>query len=139
MNDIIKTALAEYGNEPIAGPRTNPDILKYFHETGYDYINEDETPWCAAFVSWILKKCNKNIKSTLRAKDFLEIGEATTSPVMGDIAIIYSNDPKLQFSHVSFYVRELGPYFFLLGGNQSNMVMIKAYSKTLPISFRKIA
>ena len=134
----IKIALGEYGITGTQGTANTAQIIKYFHDIGFQWVNSDEVAWCAAFVSWVLKKCNINITSTLVAKDFLAIGEATTQPEMGDVAVIYGSDGTSQWSHVSFFVCEHGSNFYLLGGNQNNSVIIKAYKKTLPISFRKI-
>jgi len=138
MEQIIATAIKEYGNTPIPGTESNDEVLKYFKGIGFGGIKIDETPWCAAFANWILLQCGIKGTNNLTAQSFLEIGTATTSPRIGDIAVIFGNDKGIHWSHVTFFVKELGGFFYCLGGNQSNTVCVKAYPKTLPFCFRRV-
>lgn len=87
-------------------------------------IESSETPWCAIFVNAILAMVGLNTTGTMRARDFIDYGEACEEKV-GAI-VVYK-------SHVGF-VPEIGK---VLGGNQSDGVNIgnqEWYGK--PIAYR---
>ena len=68
----MEIAKAEHGTAEIQGGE-NPRILEYFRSTSY-HATEDEVPWCAAFVSWVLEQCGLANPSTVRARDFEAYG-----------------------------------------------------------------
>ena len=138
MNKLFETALAEYGNAGIIGEADNPDVVKYFHETGYTFIDHDETPWCAAFLNWILKKCNIETPNKLNARSFLEIGQESTSPTLGDIVVLWRIDKNGPYGHCGLFVSQRGNILYILGGNQDNTVKIKGFSADQLLGFRKI-
>jgi uncharacterized protein (TIGR02594 family) len=136
MNKIFETALAEYGNAGIIGESDNPEVLKYFKETGYTFIDHDETPWCAAFLNWVLQKCKISTPNKLNARSFLDIGHETSTPVLGDIVVLWRIDPNGPYGHVGIFVRKVGNILYLLGGNEDNTVKIKGYSSDQLLGFR---
>jgi uncharacterized protein (TIGR02594 family) len=137
LNKIFETAIAEYGNAGIIGEADSPDVLKYFDETGYTFIDHDETPWCAAFLNWILKKCNIETPNKLNARSFLEIGQETSEPTIGDIVILWRIEKNGPYGHCGIFVRKLGNIIYILGGNQDNTVKIKGYSADQLLGYRK--
>jgi uncharacterized protein (TIGR02594 family) len=138
MNNILKTALEEYGTKGIIGNEDNPEVVKYFHEIGFEWVNDDETPWCAAFLNWVLFKCNITGTNKLNARSFLEIGRAVTFPTLGDIVVLWRLDPLGPYGHCGIYIGESKHLLFILGGNQSNMVNIETYPKSQLLGYRKI-
>ena len=116
----------------VEGVKINEEIYKF---TGLD-IDTRSTAWCAAFVGMVLSESGYPLKKTLRARDFLTYGKHATNPKKGDIVVLTrtSNPNK---GHVGFYMYENEVYVFLLGGNQDNMVKVKAYLKSRIIDIRR--
>jgi uncharacterized protein (TIGR02594 family) len=138
MNNCIKNALCQYGISSIPGPQDNPEILKYFHEIGATWVNDDETPWCAAFANWVLKKSNLPFTNKLNARSFLDIGIPTTEPELGDLVILWRISPTGPYGHVGFFIFKRGGVLYILGGNQDDCVRIKGYSETQLLGYRKL-
>ena len=46
MSRLINVGLSQYGITEIPGDLHNPEVMKYFHDTGSEWVSEDETPWC---------------------------------------------------------------------------------------------
>lgn len=45
------------GEREIKGPQHNPLIVQMWKDIKRGGIKDDETPWCAAFVSSVLNSC----------------------------------------------------------------------------------
>ena len=138
MSKIVEVALAEYGNEGIVGQEHNPDVVKYFKDIGFSWINDDETPWCAAFLNWVFLKCNIKGTGKLTARSFLAIGRATLQPVLGDIVVLWRISPTSWAGHCGIYIKESKNLLWILGGNQSNSVRIETYSKKQLLGYRRM-
>ena len=78
---------------------------KYFRETGFGNISAKNTPWCAAFVNWTLKKAWYPWTWSLAAKSFIE---------------------GAGFGHVWIKVWDK-----ILWGNQSNKVSLMPINKPI--------
>jgi len=44
MDNLIKIAAAELGEKEISGSGNNPTIVNYGKESGFPWVNDDETP-----------------------------------------------------------------------------------------------
>ena len=44
---------------------------KFFHETGFKWLNARSTPWCAAFINWSLKQWGLQWTNSNMAKSFI--------------------------------------------------------------------
>lgn len=130
MNELIlKTASSQIGVKEVVGESAhNQTILDYAIAIGLNWIESDEVPWCAVFVSWVLFLLGLPYLKTARAADFLTYGV----PVLigdvrpGDIMIFKRKGGH----HVGFYT---GHHFregfvWILGGNQSNQVKHTAFN-----------
>lgn len=137
MKPII-VALGEYGNDTWPDPAENPAILKYFHEIGYEFIDDDETPWCAAFLNWILKQCQITGTKKLNARSFLNIGQATQTPKLGDLVILWRISPEHWAGHCGLFIKESNNLIWILGGNQSGKVCISTFSKKQLLGYRTL-
>lgn len=120
------------------GVDNNPDVMKYFHETGYTFIDEDETPWCAAFLNWICQKCDIATPNKLNARSFLQVGEVVTVPSIGDIVVLWRLQQNGPYGHCGIFIRETPKMVYVLGGNQDSRVSIKAFPKTQLLGYRKV-
>jgi uncharacterized protein (TIGR02594 family) len=98
----------------------------------------DETAWCSAFVNWVCKECGLPTSDNLTARSWQNVGEPTTNPKIGDIAVFWRQHPDSWKGHVAFFIRETETEIFVLGGNQNNEVSIKSYPIHKLLSYRKL-
>ena len=124
---FILTALAEIGVAEIPGLEVNPQILKYFHETGFEYIKDETISWCAAFVNWCCKKNSLELAGDLMARTRLKIGKRVLQPRIGDIVVLWRESKNSYKGHVGIFINQIKDNIYVLGGNQDNMVNIKSY------------
>ena len=54
MSRLLDIVASQYGIREIPGPENNPEIMKYFHETGREWVDSETTAWCDAFVDWCI-------------------------------------------------------------------------------------
>lgn len=111
--------------------------------TGVDPVRIE---WCAAFVNSVLEesniKSNKDHKYPLTARAFLDWGvrvnEQDIEP--GDLVVFPRGNQGWQ-GHVGFFIREAEingkKYYYILGGNQSNMVSIEMYPANRALGIRR--
>ncbi|NQY06542.1 MAG: TIGR02594 family protein [Flavobacteriaceae bacterium] len=138
MNSVIEIALSQYGVQEFAGCKHNPVVMKYFSESGHDWVPNDETPWCSAFANWVMKKAGKRTTNKLNARSWEKLGVETTVPEVGDIVFLWRKSIDSPYGYVGFFIKEEGDRIYVLGGNQSNSVCIKPYLKSRLLSYRKI-
>ena len=136
--ELIEKALREYGVMEIVGDTDNPDILKYFHEIGHEWVLNDETAWCSAFVNWVAKTCGYEYTGKLNARSWLDIGSVILDFELGDVAVLWRGSPDGWKGHVGFPVRKTEHHIWLLGGNQSNMVRISPYPIDRLLGYRRL-
>jgi hypothetical protein len=102
-------ALSKYGLKEIAGDKDNEEIISMARELNFKNYIHDEISWCALFANWVLKQCNKETTGSLMAR-----------------------------SHVGFFISVDENNFYVLAGNQSNMVNISAHPKENLLGFRRV-
>jgi len=120
----------------IYGPEHHERILMYHDETGLD-ASTDEVPWCSSFVNYCIRKCGMGLRGTFsaRARSWLRTGNPLTIPAIGCITILKrggENQPGPDVveatGHVGFFVGQPNAKVIqVLGGNQSNRVMVSEY------------
>lgn len=122
--------LAELGTHEIAGGKNNPRIVEYWKECGGDAakINDDETPWCWAFVSAMLRRSGVTIAGSGLAKSYLKYGTQLDGPCTGAIVVL-NRPPNPAFGHVGFAVGNTRDRVTLLGGNQGDKVSIASFDR----------
>jgi uncharacterized protein (TIGR02594 family) len=120
--NIISKALSEYGVKETVGSKDNLRILKYFNETGFDG-----------------SKLKDEYSGQLTARSWLRVGTSTHTPKVGDIVVLWRESPQNWKGHVGFFIKETKNYVYVLGGNQRNMVCIKAYPKPRVLDYRQLA
>ena len=131
-------ALKEFGVKEIAGKTHNPDVLKYFTETGHKWVKDDETAWCSAFANWVCKKAGLEYSGALNARSWLNIGCEVDTPEIGDVVVFWRGNPDGWQGHVAFFIRETKNWIYVLGGNQNNQVKISAYHKNRLLGYRRL-
>ncbi len=137
--DILKMALSQYGVTEVSGSKDNQQIVTYFDELGFNGAKlHDETAWCSAFANWVVKKCGYAFSGKLNARSWLNVGESTNTPQLGDVVVLWRESPNSWKGHVGFFVKETKAYVYILGGNQGNRVCIKAYPKNRVLDYKKM-
>lgn len=134
----VINALKYYGVRSIYGKESDKDILKFFEAIGHDWVTNDEVPWCAAFLNYILQISGMENTRKLNARSFLEIGEKVTEPKLGDIAVFWRLDPLGTLGHVGIFVAENEKHVFVLGGNQKEEVNIMPIPKVRLLSYQRL-
>lgn len=134
----IKIALSQYGNKGIYGPKSNDEVLKYYHEIGQKWVADDDVAWCAAFANWVCKKSGAPYTPKLNARSFLDWGRQTQKPEMGDIVVFWRISRDSVYGHVAFFIAERENSVLVLGGNQTNSVSIVPFPKTQILQYRTL-
>lgn len=138
---ILDIARAEIGVKERKNGE-NPRILEYFRATNL-FTSADETPWCAAFVNWVLAQAGINGTGSTLARSFAawKIGKEVPlyAAEPGDIVVLHREKPHPTFGHVGFLIEKNLPVdsIQLLGGNQSNSVSIAPYPVRRIITIRR--
>jgi len=136
---IIDKALSEYGVKEVVGVKDNPRIIKYFDQIGFNGSKlKDETAWCSAFANWIAKTAGYEYSGKLNARSWLTVGTSTSQPKVGDIVVLWRQNPKSWKGHVGFFIKQTKSFVYILGGNQANKVCIKAYHKSRVLDYKKL-
>ncbi|MEG5297609.1 TIGR02594 family protein [Enterobacter roggenkampii] len=129
----VATERKYIGEAEVHGPKHNPLILQMWRDIKRGGIKDDETPWCAAFVGSVLEQSGIQSTRFESARSYLEWGNKLQEPAYGCIAVLTRDGG----GHVGFVVgqNEAGD-LMILGGNQSDAVNIKAFSRQRVASYR---
>ena len=123
-----------------AGSDHNPKIVQMFADVGHSWVKDDETAWCAAFVGSMLKRSGLPHTGKLNARSYLNwgVGVPLEMAERGDLVVFTRGDPNGWQGHVGFYSGHDDKYVYVLGGNQSNQVNIKPYSRKRLLGVRRV-
>jgi uncharacterized protein (TIGR02594 family) len=116
------------------GKMHNQDILKY-HATTTLKANDDETPWCSAFVNWCVTEAGYSGTNSAAARSWLKWGFNLIEPAVGCIVVLSLGGKSWQ-GHVGFVVELNDNVLYVLGGNQNNMICVKPYSHHRVLGYR---
>lgn len=124
------------GVKEIAGKtKHNDDILSLWEDAEIpDKAQDDETPWCAAFVNGCLVRGNKPSTKSALARSFLwesnkDKFEHLKKPEKYCIGVMKRGNSTWQ-GHVGFVKDFDKDYVYLLGGNQGNAVSVARYPRS---------
>ena len=127
----LKIARSELGQKEIKGAKDNPRIVEYQQATSLK-ASDDETPWCASFVSWVLEQAAIKSTRSAWARSYESWGQPLPLDLVapGAIAVFWRGSRKNEGKgHVGFYiVGDPRGQIAVLGGNQSDAVTIGTYS-----------
>lgn len=97
-------------------------------------IRDDETPWCATFVSAVLELSAITSARSAWARSYMNWGLPLKEPALGAIAVLERGPTS---GHVAFVVgRDSRGNLMLLGGNQSDKVSIAPFNPKRVLGFR---
>jgi len=136
-NSPLLIALSYYGDTPVAGPLSNPDIQRFLEAAGLPADSPDETPWCSAFLVWCFNQCGISVPANAATISWLAVGNETHDPVIGDVVVLAWPPDAVAHHHVGFFIREVGGGIYVLAGNQDNMVDIALWKKADVLSYRR--
>lgn len=133
----LEVAFGELGEAEIAGARHNLKILEYLRTVRLDprLQTKDETPWCAALVSWCLREAGYEYSRSPLARSYLRMGLEIPRPRLGAIVVLPRGKSRWM-GHVGFYVGRMGSHDLVLGGNQDNEVNIRSFPASSVLSYR---
>lgn len=140
MSKILDIALNEQGVSEVRGESHNPRIIQYAKDIGQSWVQDDETAWCSIFVNWCALKSGCEMSGKLNARSWLDVGEKIEqgNQEPGDVAIFWRGSKDSWKGHVAIYQYEDEDYYYVLGGNQGNMVKVAAYAKSRLLGFRRV-
>jgi uncharacterized protein (TIGR02594 family) len=131
----MRVAVGEIGVREVLGGFSNPRIIEYL-QTVHAY-GGDETPWCSAFVNWVMQKASYPATWKAYARSWLAYGERLDQPRYGAIVILWRDSPESWMGHVGFFVDRSGDRAIkILGGNQNNAVNVAAYPRYRVLGYR---
>jgi uncharacterized protein (TIGR02594 family) len=125
-------ARARIGEREIPGPRHNRWIADGWARLGATWFNDDETPWCGFFVAHCIDHAGLPFPRLFpRALSWSDWGQPCPAAVGAVVTF-----QRQGGGHVGFLVGENASNFFVLGGNQSNMVNIQPIAKNRKVAIR---
>lgn len=136
--EMFSHAMDFFGEREVVGPEHNPVIVNFFHEIGFDWVNSDETAWCSAILNYLAMKTGYERSGALDARSWLRVGKSITTPTVGDVVVLWRNDPNGWEGHVGMFIRIKGNYVYVLGGNQANEFNISKYPVNRILGYRML-
>jgi uncharacterized protein (TIGR02594 family) len=136
---ILAVAGSYLGLEEWPGARHNPEIMAMFGAVGHDWVKDDETPWCAAFVGAVLAQLGLPHTGKLNARSYLEWGVPVPIEEArpGDIVVLERGGRNAATGHVAALVERAGNRVLLRGGNQGNAVTDAWYAAERILGVRR--
>ncbi|MGW8177181.1 MAG: TIGR02594 family protein [bacterium] len=121
------------GTKEIPGARDNPTVVALWElgKTG-QHVYDDETPWCAAWVSAVLEMAHIKSARTGWARSYLTWGKSLPGPAYGAIVVFRRGSG----GHVGFVVGRKGKNLMVLGGNQHNSVNVSEFTQDRVLGYR---
>jgi len=146
MKDILKIALSQYGITETKGEIDNPEVMKYYHETGRTWVSHDETPWCDAFMDWCAMKSGLKFSPGLNARGWLKIGQEVKPELVEILAleipiivVFWRKAKEGIYGHVGLFIRKNDGAVWVLGGNQGiGQVNISPYQEYRVLGYRRL-
>jgi len=149
--NITAFQLAErfVGIEEVYGSADNPQILAMLRLDA-TWPENDETPWCSAFVNYVAWLLRLPRSKSLLARSWLKVGMVVPyrddAKIGFDICILKrgsGNQPGPEnytaTGHVGFYAGHGKSNIYLLGGNQGNSVSVSGYDIDRLLGIRRLA
>jgi uncharacterized protein (TIGR02594 family) len=125
------------GLTEVHGAVAKPQILEMFRISGQPEIEDDETPWSAAFVSACLRLAGFRSSSGLGARSYQNFGEDLgKEPRRGCIVVLWRGSPAVRSGHVGFFDREDSDNIFVLGSDQGDTVTTAQFPKNRVLAYR---
>jgi uncharacterized protein (TIGR02594 family) len=132
----LAEARKHLGQKEIYGPRHNPFIAGLWKFLGLPY-RDDETPWCAGFVGYVLEKCKITSSRSAMARSYQRWGVRIDKPIPGCVVVFWRGKPNSISGHVGFVTGlTRAGNLVVLGGNQGDAVSEAAFTRDRVLSYR---
>ncbi|WP_456868349.1 TIGR02594 family protein [Galbibacter sp. BG1] len=132
----LDRAVSYIGLREIKGSQHHPKILQWWKDIGASWYQDDETPWCGAFVGGVLKESGLSVPAKgqgASAKAWNSHGVKLDRPAVGCL-VIFSRSGG---GHVGFVVgKDKFGNLMVLGGNQGDAVNIKPFAMNRVVGYR---
>lgn len=137
---VFSVAEGYLGVTEYPAAKHNPQILKFYTDSGNSWVQDDETPWCAAFVGSVLAQCGIQGTNKLNARSYLDWGQPvdTDKAQKGDVVVFWRGSKDGWQGHVAFYSHQDEEHIYVLGGNQGNKVSLAPYKKDRLLGIRTV-
>ena len=123
----LEIARSYEGVREVPGAKHNNIILGWLKRLKAWWA-DDETPWCGVFVAECMKQAGFDLPKTwMRASSWGLWGSNLRSSHVAPGAILVFT--RKGGGHVGFYVGESPQFYYVLGGNQNNMVNVAKIAK----------
>lgn len=132
--ELYQRALKEKGQHEVLGASHNARIVEYHTATSLG-ASDDETPWCASFVNWVLQQEGITGTNSAAARSFVKWG--VESELELGALVVLKRGTKAWQGHVGFLYSSSDEYVELLGGNQSDSVNVTRFKRSDVIAVRK--
>ena len=145
MKNPFLYAFSYYGLKEIPGHESNAKLLKII-KSEINWADDDSTiAWCAIFMTYIFKAVGLNIPvkpysarswSNIQGQTIYQEGDnkdLISNAQPGDVVIFWRGSRNGWKGHVAFYINEYDydrNKIRTIGGNQSDGVLIRPYSKS---------
>jgi len=124
----LRWARREIGIREIVGPRHAARVLEYWSLGKVPLgVNDDETPWCAAFVCAALESNGTRSARTARARGSEAGKHFARCDARAGAIIVLSSDRGTASGHVGFLEGVSPGKLHILGGNQNNQVSVAPF------------
>ncbi len=132
---IVKAGLSQLGTKEITGTGNNATILSWAKELNIsNTYNADSIPWCGLFVALCVQRSGrKPVDSPLWARSWAKWGKAVQTAMLGDI-LVFAREGG---GHVGICIAEDKDCYHVLGGNQSDAVIITRIKKIRCVSINR--
>jgi len=138
MKDLLLEVLSHYGLREVDGPSSNPEIIAMGKDLGYDIADDSTTAWCSLLVNYYAKKMGYEYTKKLTARSWLKTSVIVLKPELGDIVVLWRNDPNGWEGHVGWFISRDAKYVYVLGGNQGNWLNISPYPVDRVLGYRQL-
>ena len=137
---VFSVAEGYLGVTEYPAAKHNPQILKFYADSGNSWVQDDETPWCAAFVGSVLAQCGIQGTNKLNARSYLDWGRPVDldKAQKGDVVVFWRGSKDGWQGHVAFYSHQDEEHIYVLGGNQGNKVSLAPYKKDRLLGIRTV-
>lgn len=138
--DLISIFFSIYGVKETPGTADSAFIMQMAKETGFPEYVHDSIPWCSLTANWVALKAGYERSKSLTARSWLTTGQPVDAPQIGDIVVLWRDDPHGPFGHVGFYINGYGtPTIWLGAGNQGDMINIESFPITRVLGYRRLS
>lgn len=137
---LLTIGVSLYGTAEKPGPGNNPSILEWAKAVGLGkQYTVDSLAWCGLFMGYTALQAGFDPPKVnlLGARNWLEFGTPVKTAMLGDVLVFWRGSKKGFQGHVGIYVGEDATRYYVLGGNQKDMVSIAPVAKNRLLGVRR--